>query len=112
MEYLLKNTRITNLNALSGWKTPNLTNMKYAFSDTPTLTNVDGLENWNTAKVTTVEGIFSGDTGITAVDAFEKLNNWNTTSVNNMTDAFLDVPDTALRPTWYSEPQPDPNSGD
>ncbi len=100
MEYLLKNTRITNLNALSGWKTPNLTNMRYAFSEIPTLSNVDGLENWNTAKVTTVEGFFSGDTGITATNAFEKLNSWNTTKLTNKTDAFKDVPEEVLRPTW------------
>ena len=109
MEYAFYNTKITNLDALANWKTPNVTNMKYVFSNTPTLTNVDGLENWNTTKVTAVEGIFSGDTGITSVNAFEKLNRWDTTKLTNMTDAFKDVSEEVLRPTWYSEPEPDPD---
>ena len=107
VEGLFEKTKITNVDALANWKTPNLTNMKSMFWNVTTLTNVDGLEHWNTAKVTTVENIFSGDTGLTAANAFEKLNDWDTTKLTNTTNAFLDVPDTAVRPTWYVEPAGD-----
>ena len=104
MESLFDGAVVTNLDALANWKTPNLTNLKNAFSNNTNLTNVDGLEHWNTSKLKYVDGIFSGDTSITAADAFSKLNNWDTTKLTNMTDAFKDVPDSAIRPTWYSEP--------
>ncbi len=101
LENTFSDTRITNLDALANWKTLNVTNMKTTFSNIPTLTNVDGLENWNTAKVTTMEGLFSGDTGITDVDAFSKINGWDTTKLTNKTDAFKDIPEDVIRPTWY-----------
>jgi hypothetical protein len=104
MESLFDGAVITNLDALANWKTPNLTNLKNAFSNNVNLTNVDGLEHWNTSKLKYVDGMFSGDTSITAADAFSKLNDWDTTKLTNMTDAFKDVPDSAIRPTWYSEP--------
>lgn len=101
MEYAFYNTKIENLDALAEWKTSNMTNMRFAFSNISTLTNVDGLENWDTSKVTTVQELFSGDTGITAVNAFEKLNGWNVARITNKTDAFKDIPEDVTRPTWY-----------
>ena len=106
--YIFDGSAISNLDALTDWKTPNLTNLKYAFSNNTNLTNVDGLKNWNTVNLRYIDGLFSGDTGITAADAFSKLNGWNTTNLTSTTDAFKDVPDSATRPTWYSEPTPDP----
>lgn len=102
-------TKITNLDALANWKTPNLTYMRYSFANNPSLTNVDGLEHWDTSKVQTVQGTFMEDTGLADPDVFSKINDWDMSSLINWTDTFLNVPDTAVLPTWWHS---DPDNGD
>ena len=101
--------KITNLDALANWKTPNLVYMRYSFANNPYLTNVDGLEHWDTSKVLTVEGTFMEDTGLADPDVFSKINDWDMSSLINWTDTFLNVPDTAVLPTWWHS---NPDSGD
>ena len=79
--------KVTNLNALSNWKTKTgkITQMKQAFADMYALSDISGLTNWNTASLTSLESTFTSDYSLTNI---APLQNWNVSKVTTFRYLF------------------------
>ena len=51
---------LTSVDALSGWDTSAVENMRAMFSYCESLESVDALSGWDTSAVTNMEGMFDG----------------------------------------------------
>ena len=60
MSYMFKGTKITNIDALSGWDTSKVTNMSYMFSSCNSITSLNPIFNWDTSSLTSKSGMFNG----------------------------------------------------
>lgn len=83
MDYMFKNTRISDLEDVKEWNTSNVTSMKNMFEGAG-LTNAEGIKNWDVSKVTSMNYMFSGANGLTKLD----LSNWDTSKVTDFSWMF------------------------
>lgn len=76
---------LSDISALSGWNTSNVTDMNRVFNGDGSLKSLHGLEKWDTSKVTNLEAIFANITNLTDASA---IANWDTSNCTNMNDLF------------------------
>ena len=76
---------IANLDALSEWKTPKLTNMYSIFMDCRSLSDISGIADWDVSKVTNMGRLFARDSMLTSL---EDLAGWQTNSLTSLYEAF------------------------
>ena len=80
----IRATSLPSIEILEKWNTSNVTEMSYAFYNSPII-SLSGLENWDTSNVTNMSGIFQYCKQLKDVDA---IKNWNTSNVLNMSFIF------------------------
>ena len=90
---------LTNLTTVdvSGWNSPEITNMADLFAYDPKLAMIKGLADLDTDKVTNMSGVFQHDLALTSVDGIQ---NWNTNNVTTMAGMFNFMTD------FYGNPTP------
>lgn len=76
---------LTDINALSGWDTGNVTNMRYMFGNCVSLADLSTLSGWDTGNVTDMNNMFFSCSSLTDLNA---LSGWNTGNVTDMGDMF------------------------
>ena len=81
----LYNTKLQNLNALSGWDITSVSDIGWAFSSMTSLTDISGLSGWNTTNVNSLSYTFFGCSKLVNIDA---LSNWNTENVSRIDEVF------------------------
>ena len=83
-DYILKDTRIIDLDALTGFDTSSLESISEAFANIRTLKNINGIRNWNVSKVKSLKELFR-DTGFSDLSPLEK---WDVSNVVDMESTF------------------------
>ena len=68
------------------WKTINVTDMSYMFSECYSLKSLPDISNWDTTKVTNMSGMFYN---CSSLESLPDISNWNTTNVTNMYGMFF-----------------------
>ena len=76
---------LTDINALSGWDTGNVTNMRYMFGNCVSLADLSTLSGWDTGNVTNMGDMFRQCTFLADLSA---LSGWDTGSVTDMGGMF------------------------
>ena len=76
---------LTDLSALSGWDTGNVTDMNNMFFSCSSLTNLSALSGWDTGNVTDMTGMFRQCTFLADLSA---LSGWDTGNVTDMGEMF------------------------
>ena len=84
---------LESLNGIQGWKTDNVTNMKFMFFDCMKLTNINTMNNWNTSNVVDMMDMFCNCGSLRDVSA---LKNWDVKKVETMTGMFSTNLDTKI----------------
>ncbi len=82
MGYIFSNTALSVLN-LSTWNTTQVTSMDSMFANMPNLTKIQGIENFKTENVTNMHGMFY-NTKLSTLN----LNKWNVSKVTDMSYMF------------------------
>ncbi|MCR5572549.1 MAG: DUF285 domain-containing protein, partial [Candidatus Saccharibacteria bacterium] len=62
------------------------------------LTNIDALAGWNTANVTNMSYMFYNASSLASL---EGASGWDTTKLSNKTYMFEGIPESVTRPSWY-----------
>ena len=78
-------TSLTDLSALSGWDTGNVTDMGTMFQSCTSLTDLNALSGWDTGNVTNMGTMFFNCTSLTDLNA---LSDWGTGNVTDMSGMF------------------------
>ena len=96
------NSTTWNIGDLSEWKTSNVTNMSYMFSNAgynSTTWNIGDLSEWNTSNVTNMSSMFSYAGYNSLIFYAGDLGDWNTSNVTSMSWMFAYTGYNST--TWY-----------